>query len=75
MRQAIDIEDFMACNLCNECNLYATEQGYPGSIRFDERDDKYIFTVEATGAIAPQNIVMKAMKVLKGKLSELTQPF
>jgi len=26
MRQAVDIEDFLACNLCDECNKYATEQ-------------------------------------------------
>lgn len=53
MRQAIDIEDFNACNLCNECNLYATEQGCTSAVRLDERDDKFIFTVEATGALAP----------------------
>lgn len=65
MRQAIDIEDFNACNICNECNLYATESGFPGAVRLDEREDKYIFTVEATGALTPQHIVLKALAVLK----------
>ena len=71
MRQAIDIEDLNACNLCNECNLYATEQGLKGAINLDECEDKFVFTVEATGAMRPQLIVMKAITVLKKKLNDL----
>jgi len=73
MRQAVDIEDFSKCNLCNECNLYAVEQGHPGVVRLDERDDKFIFTVESTGALPPHIIVIKAIQVLKQKLRELRQ--
>ena len=74
MRQAVDIEDFNKCNLCDECNKFATEKGQPGSVRMDEREDKFIFEVESTGAIKPQNIVLKAIQVLKRKLRDLSQP-
>ena len=36
MRQAIDIEDITKCNLCNECNKYAIEQGFQNTIKIDE---------------------------------------
>mmetsp|Transcript_5686 Transcript_5686/g.7625 ORF Transcript_5686/g.7625 Transcript_5686/m.7625 type:complete len:100 (+) Transcript_5686:803-1102(+) len=61
MRQAVDIEDFNACNLCDECNKYATEQGQLGSVRLDEREEKFIFEVESTGALKPAHIVLKAI--------------
>ena len=63
MRQAVDIEElnFNKCNLCDECNKYATEKGQSGSVRLDEREDKFIFEVESTGAIKPENIVLKAI--------------
>ncbi len=36
MRQAVDIEDINACNLCDECNKYAVEQDFQGAVRLDE---------------------------------------
>ena len=37
MRQSVDIEDTNKCNLCDECNAYAIEEGHPGVVRLDER--------------------------------------
>lgn len=64
MLQAIDIEDMDACTLCNECNKYAVEQKLPGAVKISENQDKFIFTVESTGALAPSRIVLKAIQVL-----------
>ena len=72
MRQSVEIEDAGKCNLCDECNKYATEEGHPGTVRLDERQNKFIYTVEATGALPPATIVRKAMHVLKAKLRELS---
>jgi hypothetical protein len=44
------------------------EQDWERMIRIDEREDKYIFTVESTGALSPEDIVLKAFLVLKKKL-------
>ena len=72
MRQSVDIENADKCNLCDECNKYATEEGHPGTVKLDERQDKFIYTVESTGSLPPATIVTKAMHVLKAKLRELS---
>ena len=72
MRQSVDIEDFSKCNLCDECNKYTSEEGHPGVVKLDERQNKFIYTIEATGALPPATIVTKAMQVLKMKLRELS---
>ena len=71
MKQSVDIEDSSKCNLCDECNKYATDIGHLGAVRLDERQNKFIYTVESTGALPPATIVTKAMNVLKHKLREL----
>ena len=72
MRQSVDIEDIDKCNLCNECNKFAKESGFPGTVIIDEVQHKFIFTVESTGALSPQTIVLKAIQVLTQKLRELS---
>ncbi len=42
-------------------------------IRVDERDNKFYFTVESTGALSPEDIVLKAFSVLKQKLNLLKE--
>jgi len=43
-------------------------------VKLDERQDKFIFTVESTGALTPTAIVLKSIQVLKQKLRELRDP-
>ena len=71
MRQAVEIEDADKCNLCNECVKYTKELELPNSIRIDERDDRFIFTVESTGALPPETIVLKAFEVLAEKVKTI----
>ena len=42
-----------ACNLCNECTKYVEQVGCDKSIKIDEKDQKFYFTVESTGALDP----------------------
>jgi hypothetical protein len=37
-------------------------------IRIAEKDNKFIFTVEATGSLTPEDVALKAFIVLKKKL-------
>jgi DNA-directed RNA polymerase alpha subunit len=37
----------------------------------DERDDKFIFTVESTGSLKPEEIVFKALRVLSQKVEQV----
>lgn len=73
MSQAVEIEDVMRCNLCNECVTFTRDKKLEKAIRIDENDKKYIFTVEATGALPPAGIVFKALREIKQKLSTLQQ--
>ncbi len=60
LRQAVEIEDADKCILCIECVRYAQAQGLERSVKVGERDDKYIFTVESTGVLAPEDIVKRS---------------
>lgn len=71
LRQTVEIENADACNLCNECNKFAEDLDIENAVRIDEKHNKFIFTVEATGALAPEVIVVKALGVLKQKLWSL----
>lgn len=72
LSQAVEIEDIMKCNLCNECVKYTSEKKLDKAIRIDEAaGKKYFYTVESTGALPPAQIVLKAIRELKQKLSML----
>ena len=76
LTRAVEIEDADKCNLCNECVKYVTEDLAEHklgntAIRIDEVQSKFIFTVEATGALPPERIVIDALHILKDKLKTL----
>jgi len=73
LSQAVEIEDVMKCNLCNECVKYTTEKKLEKAIRIDESERKFYFTIESTGALPPSAIVLKALREVKQKLSTLQQ--
>jgi len=85
LRESVDIEDAGRCNLCNECVKYVNvdldfakneeykdvNENFENMIKIGERDNKFIFTVESTGALSPEDIVLKAFTVLRTKLQTL----
>jgi DNA-directed RNA polymerase alpha subunit len=73
MRNAVEIEDADKCILCIECVRYAQAEGLERAVKVGERDEKFIFTVESTGVLTPEDIVGRALNILKEKLQTLSQ--
>lgn len=74
LRNAIDVEDADACTLCDECVAYTKGAGLDTKcVEIDEIEDIFIFTVESTGALPPEDIVIRAMKILSVKLKTLSE--
>lgn len=71
MRNAVEIEDADKCILCIECVRYAQAQGLERSVKIGERDEKFVFTVESTGVMPPEDIVTRALDILSDKLQYL----
>lgn len=76
MTQLVEIENSDKCNLCNECVKFvnddlSSKKLSNRTVTIDERQNKFIFTVEATGALPPERIVIDALHILKEKLKTL----
>ena len=87
LKKTVDIEDSGACILCQECVKYVANDVDPQHnkqynqqdpdfdwdrmIRIDENLTKFVFTVESTGSLTPEDIVLKAFKALRNKLQTL----
>jgi DNA-directed RNA polymerase alpha subunit len=41
------------------------------AVKIAEREDKFIFTVESTGVLAPEDIVQRALTILSQKVKSL----
>jgi DNA-directed RNA polymerase II subunit RPB3 len=74
LKQTIEIENADLCSLCQECTKFADELGLPSkSVQVNENDRKFLFTVESTGALPPEEIVVRSMKILQSKLDFLRE--
>jgi DNA-directed RNA polymerase alpha subunit len=73
MRNAVEIEDADRCILCIECVRFAQAENLERAVKVGERDEKFIFTVESTGVLTPEDIVSRALNILKEKLTTLSQ--
>eukprot|EP00741_Cyanophora_paradoxa_P003415 tig00000704_g3318.t1 len=67
----VDIEDMSRCMYCMECTKYAEEIGKPGPVRIEMKPERYIFTVETTGGLSPDEIVISALRQLREKLVQI----
>jgi DNA-directed RNA polymerase alpha subunit len=72
LRNAVEIEDADKCVLCIECLRYTQTQGLERAVKISERDDKFVFTVESTGVLPPEDIVRRAFIILSHKLKTLS---
>ena len=64
--KVIDIQGFESCKNCSDL---VTHQEIMDNLKPDE----FLFTVESNGALRPERIVQEAVKVLKRKLSGLSE--
>lgn len=73
-KQEVEIEDADKCTLCQECTKYSREQGLPSTlVKIGENDSHFKFIVEGTGALAPGDIVERALKILQKKLTDVAE--
>lgn len=72
-RKVIDIENPDNCSLCQECVKYTQEEGIERGVKITENDHKFIFIVESTGALDPEDIVFRAIVILQKKLRSLQE--
>jgi DNA-directed RNA polymerase II subunit RPB3 len=65
---SVTLGDVEAYAYDNECVIRCAELGFPGAIEVVQKQDTFVFTVEATGALPPAEVVLNAIDVLKDKL-------
>ncbi len=77
----LKVESHVRCMFCRECERTslaltgaAGASGGAGAaarkalVRINKREDKFRFTVEAVGSLAPDQVVLNGLRVLKDKL-------
>jgi len=64
----IDIEDALRCTFCQECKKMGEYMNKPDLVSIGTKPERFIFTVETTGALRPEEVVLSALNVLKLKL-------
>ena len=52
------------CNMCREC---IRKEGWDEKVKLQRKADHFIFTVESTGSMSPEDIVREAISVLREK--------
>jgi DNA-directed RNA polymerase subunit D len=65
----IKVRDLMACTLCQDC-VEACPQN-PKAIKIGWEENNFIFSLESTGALPPEKIVVEAVNTLDKQLNEL----
>ena len=73
LKQVVEIENADKCNLCIECSRYTDSLKLERAVRLGEDDHKFYFTVESTGVLPPEDIVRKALVILKRKINNFSQ--
>lgn len=52
---------------------FAQTQGLERAVKLGEKENKFIFTVESTGVLSPENIVSTALIILQKKLEAMRE--
>lgn len=69
----VEIEDSLRCMYCQECKRKAEYFEKEDAVSIVQKQDKFYFTVETTGAIRPEEIVLAAINTIKEKLTNVQQ--
>jgi DNA-directed RNA polymerase II subunit RPB3 len=70
-RGTVDIEDHLKCMYCNECVKKAAALLIPDLVTVKPKLDTFLFSLEATGALAPADIVLSALRIIKEKINKI----
>ncbi|MFW9954339.1 MAG: DNA-directed RNA polymerase subunit D [Candidatus Thorarchaeota archaeon] len=60
----IATQNTLDCSLCEAC----VEECEPGAITIDSKSNSFLFKVESTGALPPEEIVVKSAELLKERV-------
>lgn len=63
LNKKIEVTDLLKCTLCGDC----VDACPKGALSVDKIDDTFIFYVESTGAMPPEDVIIKAADVLINK--------
>ena len=64
----IEVRDLLACTLCQDCSDVCPKE--PPAIEIGREESAFIFSLESTGALPPERIMVEAVKILKKQLKE-----
>jgi len=67
----VEVEEPRNCTYCNECKEKAVRLQKPDLVQILARTDRFIFHVETTGSLRPDEVVLSALRVLKDKLQNV----
>jgi DNA-directed RNA polymerase II subunit RPB3 len=69
----VEIEDMMKCTYCNECKKKAQYFGpkFSDVVAIHPKQDRFHFTLETTGSLKPEEIVLNALGAIKDKLNNI----
>ena len=68
LKKEIEIENLQDCMFCKECVIKCQDFDARKGIKISQSDRQFIFTVETTGVLSPEEIVKRALKVLREKI-------
>ncbi|MCS7128725.1 MAG: DNA-directed RNA polymerase subunit D [Sulfolobales archaeon] len=57
------------CNLCHLCEKVCPSE----AVMLKTRENEYILRIESTGSLSPKRILLESIKILEGKVSELSR--
>jgi len=69
--QVLTVEDPSKCTYCEECIRKAETFQLPDLVSISQKPDRFIFTVEGTGALKPVQIVQLAFEQIKAKITDM----
>ena len=67
----VETDEASACMICMDCEGLLTYDRHHGLAKVGERKTKFNFTVESTGALKPEEIVLRSIEVLQRKIKEV----
>jgi len=73
IEQRVEVADPLRCMYCQECVRKSEELNIPNLVSIAPKPGRFIFSVEGTGSISVDQVVMMAMDALAGKLSMIEE--
>lgn len=67
----LEVAEAAACIFCDECVVASEKIGHHDLVEVSAQPQRFIFTVESTGAMEPHQIVQRAIARIQTKLTDL----